>query len=216
MHSDDELVDVFDDRLRKIGTETRYQAHLHGSWHLNVHCWVVSGRGGGSILFQLRSRKKETYPGRLDSTVGGHIRAGETVRGVVREVREEIGLKVTIDDLVFLGTRLDLGEYRGMIKKEVATVFLLRKDLLPSAYIVDPAEVYGLFEVGIQDGLRFFSKRSKQVDGVGCIWAGSPPMPMRERRRFARGDFVPKVDSYYLTLCIMAERFLAGSKYLSI
>ena len=89
---DDELVDVYDDSLKKVGVATRNEAHRKGLWHLNLHCWVVTKRKGGAVVFQVRSEDKSTFSGLLDSTVGGHFKAGEQLEDVAREIKEEIGL----------------------------------------------------------------------------------------------------------------------------
>ena len=89
---DDELVDVYDDTLNKVGVVTRNEAHRKGYWHLNLHCWIVTKRKGGAVIFQVRSEDKSTFAGLLDSTVGGHYKAGEKLEDVAREMEEEIGL----------------------------------------------------------------------------------------------------------------------------
>src|SRR5689334_1784732 len=94
MSADRELVDIYDDNTQKVGTATRNEAHRSGRWHLNLHCWIVSRDGGGSLLFQLRSREKPTFPGLLDSTVGAHYRSHQTLRGVLHEGVEELGLRI--------------------------------------------------------------------------------------------------------------------------
>src|ERR671933_433987 len=48
---------------------------------------------------------KDTWPNKLDVTVGGHLGVGESVLDGIREVEEELGLTVVADELVSLGTR---------------------------------------------------------------------------------------------------------------
>ena len=55
---DDELVDVYDDTLNKVGVVTRNEAHRKGYWHLNLHCWIVTKRKGGAVIFQVRSERQ--------------------------------------------------------------------------------------------------------------------------------------------------------------
>ena len=121
---DDELVDVYDDALNKVGVVTRNEAHRKGYWHLNLHCWIVTKRKGGAVIFQVRSEDKPTFSGLLDSTVGGHYKAGEQLEDVAREIKEEIGLDPDVKKLVPLGSRVDVcglrraleaGDSRGLL-----------------------------------------------------------------------------------------------------
>jgi isopentenyldiphosphate isomerase len=214
--ADEELVDIYDERLRKIGTESRYEAHAKGDWHLNFHCWIVSRRQGGTLLFQVRSERKPTFPGKLDSTVGGHYKTNETLRGVVREAEEELGVEVSVRELVPLGRRVDITSVGGMPKREIASVFLIIRDMPLERYRPDPAEVEGLVEIPIRDGLELFSSEVRGLKAKGLRWDQRSGRSIEVTRTLTHGSFVPKVDSYYLTLFIMAERYLVGERYLSI
>jgi isopentenyldiphosphate isomerase len=214
---EEELVDIYDENLRKIGKDSRYEAHVKGEWHLNFHCWVVRHRDGGALLFQIRSKKKPTFPGKLDSTVGGHYKADEKLSGVVREAKEELGLQVKSRELVHLGRRIDIASVGGMPKREIANVFLLPRDAPLEDYRPDPEEVEGLVEIPIRKGLELFSGRVKSFMANGIRWEPKAGRRIEVTRTVERRSFVPKVDSYYLTLFIMAQRYVAGEKrYLSI
>jgi isopentenyldiphosphate isomerase len=213
---DEEVVDIYDDALNKIGTATRSVAHLKGYWHLNLHVWIVTRRGNGSLVAQVRSDDKPTFAGLIDSTVGGHFRTGEVVSEVAREIEEEIGLEPDVARLVPLGTRLDVTAYHGIKKREIAEVFFARDDRPLKSYRVDPLEVRALVDISIDDGLKLFSGESSAIMVKGTEWG-----PKTGRRRgvvmtVTKKSFVPKMDSYYMTLFVMARRFLSGDKYLSI
>jgi isopentenyldiphosphate isomerase len=212
---DDELVDVYDDSLKKAGVVTRSEAHRKGYWHLNLHCWIVTKRKGGAVIFQVRSEDKHTFAGLLDSTVGGHYKAGEKLEDVAREIKEEIGLAPDVKKLVPLGSRVDVAGYDGLSKREIADVYFIREDRPLRAYKVDPLEVWALVEVRIWDGLRLFSGPAKKIKAAGVEWdkAGNATEAKME---VTKRSFVPKMDSYYMTLFIMAMRLLKGDRYLSI
>ena len=212
---DDELVDVYDDSLKKVGVATRDEAHRKGYWHLNLHCWVVTKRKSGAVIFQVRSQDKSTFSGLLDSTVGGHYKAGEQLEDVAREIKEEIGIAPDVKKLVPLGSRVDVVGHDGLSKREIAEVFFIRDDRPLRAYTVDPLEVRALVEVRIWDGLRLFSGRSKKIKAEGVEWDGAGKAT-EEKMEVTKRSFVPKMDSYYMTLFIMAMRLLKGDRYLSI
>src|SRR5690606_14647873 len=53
------------------------------------------------IVYQHRSKTKDTFPDKLDATVGGHVDSGQTyAEAAVRECQEEVGLPVSADDLI--------------------------------------------------------------------------------------------------------------------
>ncbi len=59
--------------------------------HLVVHLHVFDGRG--RLYLQKRARSKDTNPGLWDTSVGGHVAAGETVhQALLREAREELSV----------------------------------------------------------------------------------------------------------------------------
>ena len=84
--TDDEILDVFDEGGRHLGTKRRADVHRDGDWHLAFHLWVVAPAG---VLLQRRARGKSSWPGFLDASAAGHLLAGETIRDGLREVDEE-------------------------------------------------------------------------------------------------------------------------------
>ena len=99
-HSDQELLDLVDADNTVIGTVARSRVHgapaLH---HRAVHVLVYDDRG--RLLLQKRSAGKEIQPGKWDTSVGGHLAAGESYpAAAVRETAEELGLAIEVDALV--------------------------------------------------------------------------------------------------------------------
>ncbi len=93
-----EYFDIVDENNNLTGkTEEREIVHSTGLWHREVAVWVINEKG--ELLLQKRSTKKKQAPNKW-GICAGHIDAGETPENaIVREIEEEIGLKVTIDDL---------------------------------------------------------------------------------------------------------------------
>ncbi|MCL2748647.1 MAG: NUDIX domain-containing protein [Alphaproteobacteria bacterium] len=86
-----EMLDVYDANRRHIGTADRNVVHAMGLWHKTVHCWLV---WNGKLLFQRRSRKLDSNPGKLYTTASGHVSAGESLEDAFRrEIAQEIGVK---------------------------------------------------------------------------------------------------------------------------
>jgi isopentenyldiphosphate isomerase len=88
----EELFDIVNEAGEITGRATREEAHRDPSLlHRVVHV-IVTDRMG-RILLQKRSMSKDVAPGKWDTSVGGHVDAGEEVAAAVRrELREELGL----------------------------------------------------------------------------------------------------------------------------
>jgi isopentenyl-diphosphate delta-isomerase len=99
----DELLDSLDEYGNYTGkTILKSDAHQQGVYHPTVHIWFYTKRG--EILLQQRGKFKETYPLLWDVSVAGHIGAGEDIYdAAVREVKEEIGLNISKEDLKKIG-----------------------------------------------------------------------------------------------------------------
>lgn len=102
----DELIDILD----KHGKPTREvrlksEAHRLGLYHASVHIWFYTD--DGRILFQKRAKNKDCFPDLWDVSVAGHIEAGESPpNSAIREIKEEIGLSVSTNELEHIGIQL--------------------------------------------------------------------------------------------------------------
>jgi isopentenyldiphosphate isomerase len=88
----DEMFQLVDRSGRPVGQASRRECH--GSprlIHLVVHLHVFDA--DGRLYLQKRSMSKDTNPGLWDTSVGGHVAAGESVRdALIREAREELDI----------------------------------------------------------------------------------------------------------------------------
>src|SRR5215510_12485465 len=90
----EEIFDVVNDRDEVIGRQPRSEVHRLGLLHRAVHVLVFNSRR--EIFLQKRSMKKDRQPGLWDSSASGHVDSGEDYDAcAVRELREEIGLRVS-------------------------------------------------------------------------------------------------------------------------
>lgn len=99
----DELIAILDSDGKATGTTAlKSKAHQLGLFHATVHIWFYTKRG--EILLQQRGENKLIYPLLWDVSVAGHIGAGEKIEvSAIREIEEEIGLKVQEQDLEKIG-----------------------------------------------------------------------------------------------------------------
>lgn len=89
----EEVFDIVNQDDQVIGQMTRSQVHQRNLLHRSVHALVFDNQG--RIFLQLRAPDRDCDPGLWDSSVGGHLQAGETYEeAVLRETEEELGIKL--------------------------------------------------------------------------------------------------------------------------
>lgn len=98
-------IDVFDQYNHLTGqTSTITEAIQNKLWKRGVHITIVTETG--YVLIQKRSASIKTHPGMLDISCGGFVDAGEDPEtAAVRETAEEMGLRITKDQLVAIKTK---------------------------------------------------------------------------------------------------------------
>lgn len=96
-----EKLDIVDENDNIIGQDTRENIHNNGLLHREIHVIIYNNQK--KILFQKRSKTKETYPGLLDISIGGHVDLGEDYEETaINELEEESGISADKNDLVFI------------------------------------------------------------------------------------------------------------------
>jgi isopentenyldiphosphate isomerase len=149
--SDMEMFQLVDREGRPIGQASRKECHGNPRLlHLVVHIHVFDG--SGRLYLQKRSRDKDTNPGFWDTSVGGHVSAGEAVSvALAREAREELDIDAA--GARFLYDMLN----EGTFESEYARCFALRweGEIHPDPVEISegrffpPAEVQGLIGTGV-------------------------------------------------------------------
>lgn len=163
----DELLAVYDPAGNRIGTKPRAEVHRDGDLH-----WVsfllaarLDPAAGLRFLLQLRGRVGDPYRGQVDCLAGGHVAADETQReAIVRECREEAGVELDPDQLVYLGSRF-LDNPRGVCRKVIDHFYLPgRPILLDEVTFTDEAD--GFVEVDLEEFARLVERESGRVNGI--------------------------------------------------
>ena len=103
MDDSDEVLDLVDENDKVIGTILRSRTHdLHSQGFLRA-AEIFIQNSHGKLWIPRRQMHKRIVPGGLDYSSSGHIGTGETyLKGCLREVQEELNLKLTKKDLQFV------------------------------------------------------------------------------------------------------------------
>ncbi|MBT8271790.1 MAG: NUDIX domain-containing protein [Flavobacteriaceae bacterium] len=171
----DEYIDLVNPEGKPLGKRVlKSDAHLNGWYHNTIHVWLYDKTG--HVLLAQRSAAKLIFPLLWDVSAAGHVDAGEQIiHAAIREVDEELGLKLDKDVLNFVGVFKHEKEYdNGRI----------RDYEFHHAYIA-PLKV-GIGELRLQPG---------EVDGVKLVGPGEFMKLLEESP--GNSHFVPTNASYY-------------------
>ncbi|PGZ97828.1 NUDIX hydrolase [Bacillus pseudomycoides] len=192
-----ELLKIFDEHRNPVGVATREEVHKLGHWHETFHCWFISRENGiDYIHFQIRSKTKKDYPNLLDITAAGHILAHETVYDGIREVKEEVGIDVSFDELVSLGIIDYCVTMEDFIDKELAHVFLYENKKTMDEYKLQIEEVSGIVKAEFNSFSELWLGEMDEitVEGFEMNEAGEK---ISIHKAVDKSNFVSHEHSYY-------------------
>jgi isopentenyldiphosphate isomerase len=178
------------------------EAHRLGLWHRCFHCWICGSDSGGSyLLLQRRAATKDTWPNYLDVTAAGHLAAGEMTLDGLREVEEELGLRIAPERLVPLGTRRIEQEIPGGCDRELHEIFLVFDSTPPGNLRLQKEEVDAVFRLDLDDVQALYETGSAQAreyaEGRASV------------TRIHLAEFVPKEEGYLRRVATAARRHLS-------
>lgn len=146
-----EMITVIDRERNVLGVKSREVVHVDGDWHETFQCWFIEQvEGSFYIYLQLRSAGKKDFPSMYDITAAGHLLAGETVVDGVREIKEELGVSVQMDELTFLEAIPNSIVLPGFVDNEISLVHLYEvKDKV--AFVFEDQEVEAIIRMRLAD-----------------------------------------------------------------
>jgi len=121
----EEYIDIVTKEGKPTGqSASKYDIHAQGFYHNTAHVWLYTK--SGHILLAQRAASKIICPLLWDVSVAGHIDAGESMlSAAIREVKEEIGLSISEEDLEKVGVFESFQSYdNGVIDNEFHHTFM--------------------------------------------------------------------------------------------
>lgn len=160
----------------------RREVHRDGDWHRAVDVFVVKG---DEVLLQKRCATKDSYPDTWDLSCGGHITAGEESRETaVRELEEELGLKVVPEDLEFVGSfKASARPAPDFINNSFNDMYILWTEAELSELRFQIEEISALKYVPIAEFYRMVTGSGASSD-LGVLDAGLVPHPQMYEKFF--------------------------------
>ena len=98
-----ELLDIVNENDEVTGQAERDEVHAKGLLFRLVYvCFYTPDK---HIILQKRSLSKKNDPGKLTTTVSGHVGAGQSyLEAAIRETSEETGIQIDPTSLIHVGT----------------------------------------------------------------------------------------------------------------
>ncbi|MFH0829746.1 MAG: NUDIX domain-containing protein [Candidatus Aenigmatarchaeota archaeon] len=186
----DELIDILDSEGKPTGARLmKSEAHARGLWHYSAHVWIFNSKG--EVLLQKRAIDKESHPGLWDISSAGHVSAGETPdHAAVREVEEELGIKISAKDLKFWKRWVSETEPKpGFHNKEYVYTYFLRFD-------------------GGMKGIRI---QKEELDEVKFMPLDEFEADIRDKERVKA--YVPPKSGYFLGVIDEIRKELKSEKF---
>jgi isopentenyl-diphosphate delta-isomerase type 1 len=148
-----EMFQLVDKNGSPIGQASREECHGNPRLiHLVIHVHVFDP--AGDLFLQKRSMSKDTNPGLWDTSIGGHVMAGEQADAAVRrEAQEELGIDAAAARFIYSYLR------EGSFESEYAACYRLAWDGPVSADTeeIDEGRFFTLAEVSSMVGARLLT-----------------------------------------------------------
>ena len=156
----DEIVEILTEDGKKIGKRIdKSIAHKEGLCHgISV---IALMNKDGKLLIQKRSLNKNTEPNKWDLSGAGHINIDETPEQAgVRELFEETGIKVKIEELKLIDTYLNKVKLdNNTFINHFTYLFLVQKDININNIKMQKSEVSGAIFIDKKKYIELFNNK---------------------------------------------------------
>ena len=136
-----ELVDVYNERHEKLNYTKEKKKLEQGEYRLSCFVWIINNNGEMLIQQRLASAKK--CPNMWETASGGAINGETGIDGALRELKEELGLKIEKEELKYIGTFTRTNDF--------VEVFMLKKNISISNLKLQEEEVQAAKWIKIKD-----------------------------------------------------------------
>jgi isopentenyldiphosphate isomerase len=164
----DEFLNLIDSHSRLThAAKPRSLVHRDGDLHPTVHIWLIKRRDMGLyVLLQKRSHEKVINPDCYDVSAAGHVsQGGEFRHAAVRELKEELGIDITGNQLELIGLRNNYYSKGDIKDNELSAVYLCRENIDADKLVLQSSEVSEVCWVEIDEFLSIM----KVEDLPNCI-----------------------------------------------
>ncbi|MBR5129975.1 MAG: NUDIX domain-containing protein [Alphaproteobacteria bacterium] len=145
-----EQIDFFDDSFNYVGHTSIDEIHQKGLWHQTFACWLYNPCKK-VIYLQLRGPRNRIGANTFDASSSGHLSAGETKENGFRELYEELGVNIDIEQACYLGYFKNIAHLSNYTNNEFCHIYLVPTNNVISDFVFQDGEVSNVFELKIAD-----------------------------------------------------------------
>lgn len=167
-----DLVRVYDENNNLIDGIYNRDDIPNNTFYYAVNVWIIFD--DKTIMIQKRSNNKKLYPNKLECVAGGVLYNENVKQACVREVKEEIGIDIDIDQLEFLNLYKDIKHsyfmhtYYVVINKNNKNLISIDNNEVSDYYIVDQKQLINLindnqFADSIKNRFELYIDKIKQL-----------------------------------------------------
>lgn len=152
-----ELVDIYDNKHELTGLKKKRKELENGEYRLSCFVWIINDNN--ELLIQQRLATAKKCPNMWETCSGGAISGDTPITGVIREIEEELGLKVDKDNLTFIGSFIRIMDYvEVFVLKENIDIndITIQEDEVQAVKWVSILEFEKMIEEGIVSSTSYF------------------------------------------------------------
>ena len=206
-----EMIDIVDCDGITIGTAEKEVAHKLGLWHKSFHCWIVQEMSNKHyVLYQKRGRSKLIFPNLYDISVAGHYNAAEGIEGGLREIREEIGIDVSLDNLINLGKKYDVFRSSDITNYEICDVMLLKLNIPIAELKLAYPELEGIAMVELNNALSLFGNKVEMISASAILWNHDKQAWESCTVNLTTSSFTSRADNYFFKILTTINSYING------
>lgn len=144
-----DIVDIYDENKNKTGkTKIRHKDTLEkGEFILGIQAIIINSKK--QILISQRSELKEKLPLKWECNGGALLSDEEALDGLIREIYEELGIKLLKEDAIFLKTVKNSYRFKD--------IYLFKKDIKIEELKYTDGEVIDAKWVDINEFIKMFN-----------------------------------------------------------
>lgn len=144
-----EVIDIYDENKNKTGkTKLRHKDTLEaGEYTIGVQAIIINSNK--QILITQRSKLKELAPLKWECNGGALLSGEDIIEGLVREIYEEVGIKLQNDKAIFLKTAKNNHNFKE--------IYLFEEDVEISQLEFKDGEVEAAKWVNIDEFMNMFN-----------------------------------------------------------
>lgn len=136
-----EYVDIYNDKHELMNYTKGRNELTEGEFRLSCFVWILND--DDKILIQQRSATANKCPNMWETTSGGAIAGDSPLKGVLRELEEELGIVAKKEDIRFIGSFARVNDY--------VEVFLLKSNVAIETLRLQKDEVQAVKWVTIKE-----------------------------------------------------------------